>query len=59
MSDMLKINGFDEDFEQPYYGEDTDIDRRAVLMGLEKISVRNIAIQYHMWHEGRTRKDAF
>ncbi len=33
--------------------------RRITLLGLEKISVRNKAIQYHMWHVGRTRKEAF
>ncbi|OQY10629.1 MAG: hypothetical protein B6I28_00710 [Fusobacteriia bacterium 4572_132] len=56
---MIKINGFDEDFEQPYYGEDTDIGRRARLLGLEIISLRHKAIQYHMWHGGRTRKESF
>ena len=56
---MLKINGFDEDYEQPYFGEDTDIDIRCKNFGLKRISVFYKAIQYHMWHGGRERKDAF
>ncbi len=56
---MLKLNGYDEDYEQPYFGEDTDIDVRCGILGLKKISVFYKSLQYHMWHGGRERKDAF
>lgn len=47
---MLSINGFDEDFELPLYGEDTDIRRRLLLIGVKLISCKFKAIQYHLYH---------
>jgi len=48
---MKAINGFDEDFTQPYYGEDTDIERRLKLLGLRVICTRYATIQYHLFHD--------
>lgn len=50
---MFKINGFDEDFERPYGGEDTDIERRLRLIGAKIVCVKFKAIQYHLEHGGR------
>ena len=44
------INGFDESFIGPGYGEDTDIERRLRLYKAKLKSIRNLAIQYHLYH---------
>lgn len=49
--DILKINGFDEDFELPTTGEDTDIERRMRHFGIKMISCRNFAIMLHLYHK--------
>ena len=46
----MAINGFDERYELPYVGEDTDIDYRLCLNGVALQSLNNIAIQYHLFH---------
>lgn len=56
-SDLLKLNGFDEDYVNAGYGEDVDIEFRALLFGLRKINVRYRAIQYHLFHERPERED--
>lgn len=50
-SDLLKINGFDEDFKMPTTGEDTDIERRMRLCGINMESCRNAAIIVHLYHK--------
>lgn len=52
---MLAINGFDEDFTEPYYGEDTDIERRLKLLGLRFVCTRYATIQYHLYHNAGDR----
>lgn len=48
---ILKINGFDEDYEAIGVGEDDDIYMRLKKVeGLKFLSIRNRAIQYHLWH---------
>lgn len=49
--DLLKINGFDEDFELPTTGEDTDIERRLRHFGVKMQSCRNFAILTHLYHK--------
>ncbi len=44
------INGFDENFKGPGYGEDTDVERRLRLYNAKVKSIRNLAIQYHIYH---------
>lgn len=44
------INGFDEHFIGPGYGEDTDVERRLRLFGAKVKSIRNLAVQYHLYH---------
>lgn len=44
------INGFDELYKGPGCGEDSDIQFRLSLIGVTGKSMRNLAIQYHIWH---------
>ncbi len=48
---LLKINGFDENYRLPAVGEDYDIEWRLLAIGYKIVSVRNLAIQYHLWHK--------
>lgn len=48
--DILDINGFDERYEAPSVGEDTDIQYRLELNGIQIKSVNHMAIQYHLYH---------
>jgi len=48
---LVEINGFDEDFLRPLFGEDTDIERRLSLLGLEMKCTKFRTIQYHFHHE--------
>lgn len=56
-SDLLKINGFNEDYTTAGYGEDTDIEFRALKAGIKKQSVRYRAIQYHLHHQRPERAE--
>lgn len=49
-SDLLLINGFDEDFTIPTTGEDTDIERRLRHFGVKMKSCRNAANVIHLDH---------
>jgi glycosyltransferase involved in cell wall biosynthesis len=44
------INGFDEDYTLPAIGEDIDLTWRFVEAGYTLFSVRNMAVQYHLYH---------
>ena len=47
---LIDINGFDEDYIQAGIGEDTDIDWRLRANGINRKSVKNKAIVYHLYH---------
>ncbi len=47
---LIAVNGFDESYDGPGFGEDTDIFYRLNLTGVTGKSLRNLAIQYHLWH---------
>ena len=49
--DFLDINGFDERYEAPSIGEDSDVQFRLELNGVKIESLNNIAIQYHLYHK--------
>lgn len=53
--DFLKINGFDERYEAPSVGEDSDVEFRLSLAGIEIKSLNNIAVQYHLYHKPQER----
>ncbi len=48
---LLRINGFDENYIRPAVGEDYDIEWRLLSLGYKIRSVRNLAVQYHLWHK--------
>lgn len=48
--DLLNINGFDEDYDSPAVGEDTDLEWRFAHIGVRLKSGRNMAIVYHFRH---------
>lgn len=52
------INGFDENFIGPGYGEDTDVERRLRLFGAEIRSIRNLSVQYHIFHKKTIEAEA-
>ena len=49
-ADIQAINGFEEIFEIPCGGEDTDLARRFKAIGLRSRSVKHAAICYHLHH---------
>jgi glycosyltransferase involved in cell wall biosynthesis len=48
--DLIKINGFDERYEAPSVGEDSDIQFRLELSGVKIKSINHAAVQYHLHH---------
>lgn len=53
--DLLSINGFDERYEAPSIGEDSDVQFRLELNGIKIKSLNNIAVQYHLFHNLQPR----
>ena len=49
--DMEAINGFDEDYILPAIGEDIDLTWRFEGLGYSLFSMRNLAVQYHLYHK--------
>jgi len=45
------INGFDEEYIKPAVGEDADLLWRFQGLGYQLKSVRNLAVQYHLYHQ--------
>ena len=48
--DIEAINGFDEDYILPAIGEDIDLTWRFKGLGYPLVSLRNLAVQYHLHH---------
>ncbi len=55
-SDLFEINGFDEDYEGPYFGEDTDLEMRLRKNGVKFECIKHKAVQYHLYHSKGDRK---
>lgn len=53
--DILAINGFDERYEAPSIGEDSDVQFRLELNGIKIKSLNHIAVQYHLYHKLQER----
>jgi len=49
-ADLLRINGFDERYVYPGYGEDTDLDDRLRRIGIYPVSKKHLATIYHVYH---------
>lgn len=47
---LLAVNGFDELYDGPGFGEDTDLFHRLQLIGVTGKSLRNLAVHDHLWH---------
>ena len=56
-ADIERINGFDERYQAPSIGEDSDIQFRLELLGVKIKTLNNIAIQYHLYHELQKRPE--
>lgn len=56
-TDILNINGFDERYEAPSIGEDSDIQYRLELNNIKIKPVNNIAVQYHLYHKLQPRPE--
>src|SRR3989304_6107062 len=56
-ADIKKINGFDERYQAPSIGEDSDVQFRLELLGIKIETLNNIAIQYHLYHELQKRPE--
>lgn len=54
-NELLAINGFDERYEAPSIGEDSDIEFRLSLNGVKVKSLNQIAVQYHLYHKIQER----
>ncbi len=57
-SDLQAVNGFDELYDGPGCGEDSDLQYRLSLTGVRGKSLRNVAIAYHIWHPRTVVSDA-
>jgi glycosyltransferase involved in cell wall biosynthesis len=55
-SDFLAINGFDERYQAPSIGEDSDVQYRFELLHKKIKSLNNIAVQYHLYHPIQPRE---
>jgi hypothetical protein len=44
------VGGFDEQYNEPGIGEDTDINWRLEQCGIYTLQIKNHAIQYHLYH---------
>jgi glycosyltransferase involved in cell wall biosynthesis len=53
--DLYKVNGFDERYEAPSIGEDSDIQFRLELTGVKIKSINHAAVQYHLYHKLQER----
>lgn len=47
---LLDINGFDEDYTNAGVGEDVDIEWRLMANGIKRVSIKNKAIVFHLYH---------
>lgn len=48
---ILAINGFDMDYIRPAIGEDIDLTWRFERAGYKLKSIRNLCVQYHLYHK--------
>lgn len=48
---LYDINGFDEDYIKPAVGEDADLVWRFLGKGYKLKSIRNVSVQYHLFHK--------
>lgn len=49
--DLLNVNGFDERFLYPGFGEDVDLDNRLRKSGVFPMTKKHLVTQYHVFHQ--------
>jgi len=49
--DILKVNGFDERYTYPGFGEDCDLDDRLRRIGIFPCSKKHLITEYHVFHK--------
>lgn len=49
--DLLRVNGFDERFVYPGYGEDIDLWLRLQRLGIRAMSRKGQLVQFHCYHQ--------
>ncbi len=49
--DLLAVNGFDTRYEGAGFGEDSDLEHRLDLIGVQMKPACNTAVQYHIYHK--------
>lgn len=54
--DLVAINGFDTRYRYPAVGEDTDLELRLRNHNVNIHTIKNMAIQYHLYHPLATRE---
>lgn len=47
---LFEVNGFDESFQTPGLGEDSDLERRLKRIGLKMKWITHQIVQFHLWH---------
>ena len=57
-ADLVTINGFDELYDGPGCGEDSDVQFRLSLTEVQGKSMRNLAVEYHIFHPATKASDA-
>lgn len=50
-ADLLSVNGFDERFLYPGYGEDIDLEGRLARKGIPAVSRKCQLVQFHCYHQ--------
>lgn len=48
---IYKINGFNEEYQSPGVGEDSDLEWRFKKVNVRYIALKNTVVQYHLWHK--------
>lgn len=48
--DILRVNGFDERFQHPGYGEDIDLEQRLAAIGIPAMSCKCALLIFHVYH---------
>ena len=47
---IYKINGFNEEYQSPGVGEDSDLEWRFKKVNAKYIALKNTVVEYHLWH---------
>ncbi len=55
-NDLLELNGFDERYQHPGVGEDTEINFRIINKGMKVFQPKFALVQYHLWHPRLSRE---